>query len=439
MKKQILLLLATFISCMSMAQNVGIGTTTPDASAKLDITSTDKGILIPRMNQSQRDLIATPATGLLIYQTDNTPGFYYYNGSAWAIISGSGSAQNWSLTGNSGTDPNTQFLGTTDNQPLLFKVNNQLSGKIDQGLRNSFWGYLAGNSNTTGSDNTANGFYALHNNTDGSANTANGGQALYANTTGFENTANGFGALYYNTTGTNNTANGFSVLNSNTEGLNNTAIGAQSLYTNTTGSGNTALGYGADVSDGGLFNATAIGSGAIVNASNKIRLGNTAVTVIEGQVAYSFPSDARFKYNIKNNVPGLDFITRLKPVTYYFDTEKLAHYTKTGVISNSNVHHASYTGPRQLHTGFLAQDVEKIAKELGYDFDGIHAPDNDHDHYSLAYSQFIMPLVKAVQQQQNMIKDLENTVKQQQDDFVKQLQLIQSLQKEVHQLKKEIK
>src|SRR5881394_711524 len=61
----------------------GIGTLAPDASSLLDITSTTKGILIPRMTKTQRDAIAAPVTGLMIYQTNSTPGFYYYSGTAW--------------------------------------------------------------------------------------------------------------------------------------------------------------------------------------------------------------------------------------------------------------------------------------------------------------------------------------------------------------------
>src|SRR5690242_14057221 len=61
----------------------GIGTTTPNSSSLLEIKSTTKGLLIPRMTQAQRNAIHTPAKGLLIYQTDNNPGFYYYDGSAW--------------------------------------------------------------------------------------------------------------------------------------------------------------------------------------------------------------------------------------------------------------------------------------------------------------------------------------------------------------------
>jgi BclB C-terminal domain-containing protein len=79
-----------FVSVIAKGQ-VGIGTITPDGSAQLDVSSPNKGMLIPRMNQSARNGIGTPATGLLIYQTDNTPGFYYYNGSAWVPFVSPGS------------------------------------------------------------------------------------------------------------------------------------------------------------------------------------------------------------------------------------------------------------------------------------------------------------------------------------------------------------
>ena len=68
---------------------------------------------------------------------------------------------------------------------------------------------------------------------------------------------------------------------------------------------------------------------------------------------------------------------------------------------------ASYDVAKQVHTGFLAQDVERIAMELDYQFDGLHTPVNDRDHYSLAYSQFIMPLVKAVQELNTKVETLE--------------------------------
>ena len=94
-----------------------------------------------------------------------------------------------------------------------------------------------------------------------------------------------------------NTSLGTGALQHNTTGSFNAAIGSNALTGNSTGSFNTAIGFGADVSTGNLTNATAIGRDAVVNASNKIRLGNANVTVIEGQVAFSSPSDKTKKEN----------------------------------------------------------------------------------------------------------------------------------------------
>ena len=89
-KKSILLLLIiAFLNAENLTAQTnifpnsgaaGIGTTAPDASSLLEIKSTTKGFLPPRMTLAQRNAIASPATGLFIYQTNSTPGFYYYNG-----------------------------------------------------------------------------------------------------------------------------------------------------------------------------------------------------------------------------------------------------------------------------------------------------------------------------------------------------------------------
>jgi hypothetical protein len=65
---------------------VGIGTTAPDASAALDIASSSKGVLLPRLTSAQRQAIASPAQGLLVFQTDGTLGLYYYSGLAWVNL-----------------------------------------------------------------------------------------------------------------------------------------------------------------------------------------------------------------------------------------------------------------------------------------------------------------------------------------------------------------
>jgi len=98
-------LVVCMIACLFSYSQVGIGTTTPDASSQLDITSTTSGILIPRMTQVQRDAIASPATGLLIYQTDNTPSFYYYDGAIWTTFGGADS--DWTVVGNDMYNANT--------------------------------------------------------------------------------------------------------------------------------------------------------------------------------------------------------------------------------------------------------------------------------------------------------------------------------------------
>ena len=74
-------------TALSYAQ-VGINTNTPDTSSALDIESTTGGILIPRLTEIQRDAVLGPATGLMIYQTDEDSGFYFYNGSVWTKIDG---------------------------------------------------------------------------------------------------------------------------------------------------------------------------------------------------------------------------------------------------------------------------------------------------------------------------------------------------------------
>ena len=78
--RTILLALLSFVSIHICTAQVGVGTTTPDASAVLDVSSTTQGMLVPRMTEAQRLAIVNPASGLMVYQTDNTEGFYYNEG-----------------------------------------------------------------------------------------------------------------------------------------------------------------------------------------------------------------------------------------------------------------------------------------------------------------------------------------------------------------------
>jgi hypothetical protein len=178
------------------------------------------------------------------------------------------------------------------------------------GTNNTADGFQALQATGFGSYNTAAGSYALFNN-GSSYNTATGALALYANTLGTNHTATGAYALFNATLGFNNTATGFEALFSSTTGSFNTASGSYALFSSTTGSFNTAIGYGADVSAGTLINATAIGAEARVNASNKVRLGSTAVTVIEGQVPFTSSSDKTTKENFRP-VDGEEVLAKIR-------------------------------------------------------------------------------------------------------------------------------
>ncbi|MBO0695065.1 MAG: tail fiber domain-containing protein [Verrucomicrobia bacterium] len=179
------------------------------------------------------------------------------------------------------------------------------------GVMNTAMGVLALLNNTTAFNNTAMGYAALYANTTGVDNTALGTSALALNTTGEDNTATGLIALFSNTTGGGNTAQGVFALVNNTTGMSNTATGKGALLNNTTGANNTAIGFDADVASGDLTNATAIGNGAVVDASDKIRLGNAAVTVIEAQTGLTVVSDRNKKENFQA-LNGEDVLRKIR-------------------------------------------------------------------------------------------------------------------------------
>jgi len=733
-----------------------------DNSAMLDVSSTSKGFLVPRMTMAQRFSITSPATGLIFYQTDNTPGLYYNSATPasplWTLIA---TGLNWSINGNSGTTAGTNFIGTTDNAPLTFKVFTHLAGKIDHilfnasigyealgnnstGTSNSAFGYYAMQNNTTGSrntamghgalvtqsynpgsvwysenvalgffslyynqptavsngicntscgayslfkntigsNNTANGHSALYNNTSGYSNVAVGSQALYrntiknnlvaigdsalfnngqnvtieyqatcntavgskslfANTNGYGNSANGYRSLYFNTTGyrnsgfgayslyantlgsdntaigsyalvsnttgksivavgtnalqsqsynpgyvwnsdniaigfealfnneptstsngikniaigsdalhgnttglknaaigyralysntigtgniaigdlalyfntqagyniatgmgalysnvmsshniaigidalasqgynpgyvwignnvalgnealynnfssatsngINNTAIGNSAMHENLTGYWNTAVGYTSLYYNSTGVSNTAVGYQAMVSSEtgwqntavgansmyytiigsyntaigyntgpastgyNYYNTTCIGIDATATGNDMVRIGNGYVGSIGGFQNWTNISDGRFKENVKEDVPGLSFISQLRPVTYQLDRDRINEFTgvydRREKIRAQDPNAQFQTGARYspVTTGFIAQEVETAARNCGFEFSGVDAPKNENDMYGLRYAEFVVPLVKAVQEQQQLIEKLE--------------------------------
>lgn len=272
------------------AQAFSINTdgSTANASAMLDVKSTSKGVLIPRMTRTERNAIASPATGLLIFQSGpDSIGFHYYDGTKWTWMFSNANADSlaWRTGGNTGTTDAGNFIGTKDNIPLNIRVNNQKSGRIDNNLANTFLGYQAANANSTGQNNAAFGHQALLSNTSGTNNTAVGALSASGNTSGAQNTATGYASMILNTVGQNNTTYGFYSLYNNVAGSNATAIGYQAmLYANNTTTAfvnnNVALGYEAlkgsstASANTGLTN-TALGYQTLLN--NSTGAGNTSV------------------------------------------------------------------------------------------------------------------------------------------------------------------
>lgn len=613
----------------SFSQSIGIGVATADPSAILHVSHSSKGVLLPRMGINAITSIPNPATGLMAYDSlghrllvnRGTPTAPDWRHIAFGNV--------WNLDGNSATNPSNQFIGTTDNQPLRFRINNIPAGELHPVTRSISWGLRAGSNNTTGANNIAIGTDALRHNTtrgplvaigdsalftnglnasqlaDAMYNTAIGSKTLYANTTGNSNTAVGYRTLTSNTTGNQNTAAGFSAMYFNASGNSNSAYGYQSLYNNTTGGVNTAIGYqamysnisGADNtvtgyqslfhnngghantaigtqalfsnngssntavgyrslyanaagsastavgfqalhwnqssnntaignsalynntsgvyntavgsasllnnstgssntaiglnalyhngSDGhnntaigayaldltaasqfntaigyaagranplgwnntfigagadgfaGIYNAVGLGMNSICTGNSQVRLGNTSTSSIVGQVGYSTQSDGRFKRNIKENVKGIDFIMRLRPVTYELDIQGLNK--KLGIAdTNTYYQRAVADQEKTIFTGFIAQEVERAAVESGYEFSGVDKPKNDQDLYALRYAEFVVPLVKAAQEQQLLLDTLQANTQAMKKVNAEQAAVTASLLKRVEALEAKI-
>lgn len=191
-------------------QEVGIGTTNPAPSSILDINSTSKGLLIPRMDSMQRKAITSPANGLLVYDT-SLEQFYYRKSNTWVAV------------------------------PI--SVDGLQDGIADYNRGNIYIGLGGDDADSTVVHNASYGTGALTMVKTGSHNTAVGSQSQSSNISGFSNTSLGRFALSANKSNSNNTAVGANAL-SNSEPNFSTGIGAHTLQFNS-GYGNAALGYGA--------------------------------------------------------------------------------------------------------------------------------------------------------------------------------------------------
>lgn len=384
-----------------------------------------------------------------------------YNSTGYSNVAVGTGALLYNTTGyrNVGIGPGVLKANTIGHQNTA--VGNDALNSNTTGVWNNAFGSLALSDNTTGNYNIAVGVLALANNTTGSDNTAVGINALRENTTGIENTAVGRTALIGNTIGVANTANGYNALNSNTTGNHNTAIGANAgdnnhdgqrntavgsaaLQDNYSGSDNTAIGFTALKNSTGNDNTaigrtalftlsfgeentaigrsalyyatsgsrnTAVGRNALVNVtwgsnnigigydaqvptatdSDQVQIGNTDIAWAGIQVPWSTPSDEIWKEQIRELPYGLNMIMQLKPVDY--------------ARKNNEV--------KKREMGFIAQDVQALLKEIGYNDQGLLTK-ADNGNLSLRYNDFIALLTKGMQEQQELINqqsDLINDLK----------------------------
>lgn len=313
--KRIVLLSLIFLLTTATYSQVGIGTTDPDASSILDLSSTNKGLLIPRVNLYTNP-VSNPADALLLYNTHSgngySKGFYYWTSAGagvWKQLENSGGSNNsWLTSGNSGTDGgNNDFLGTTDNQNFVIKTNNlartrittkgqleilntgksiflgQENGTNDdlQNRANIFIGYQSGKSNR-GSNNIIIGELGLSEDRGASSNIAIGKQALQMNG-GSNNIVLGESALSANRTSNSNIVIGKQAAQSNS-GSNNIVLGELALSSDRGASSNIVIGKNAGKENNGSKNVI-IGENTLIanqGGSNNVLMGFEAGKILAG-------------------------------------------------------------------------------------------------------------------------------------------------------------
>jgi hypothetical protein len=266
--------------------SMAIGNANPNTSAQLDIQGTAGGLLIPRLTTAQRNAVATPANGLMIYNTTTNSLNYFKTGDGWTELGGDGGPNNaWLTTGNFDA-PTNPILGTYNQSPLRLVVAGQHSGLLWYDAEaNTFAGYASGVPNQTGNNNnkanTGFGTSTLTGLSTGDRNTAVGTEAGFSTSTGSRNVYMGRQAGYLQNTQSGNVAIGASALY-NRKGNDNIAIGDSAYFGGATGSpsgGNIAIGkrtLGAATTAGSNIAIGRLSLGFITTGTNNTVIGHNA-------------------------------------------------------------------------------------------------------------------------------------------------------------------
>lgn len=384
---KILVLIALLSNQKIVYSQVGINTTTPDPSAALDIFSTDKGVLIPKLTQNEKDAIANPAVGLLIFQIDNTSGFYYYTGTSWITFGGTG----WNLQGQAGTDSTSNFIGTTDNQSFSIRTNDTEAiratpaGNVGINEPNpSATLHITGNSPVlTYQDGNETANAVLLSDAFGNAN-----WQLVTPPSGadddwrFESGSDILSPIFHLSGGvvigrTGTTIRNLDIDNGSVEG---TTFGIGDIEFVRDGNNETQISH-TIIPD---FQGNVITLGSQNNVWNRIYAVNPVIQT----------SDKSLKKNIKSLPYGTKELMELRPVSYYWKEE----------IRNSLKIERS---EKELKLGFIAQDVMQIIPEVVSD--SAPSPRNGQEnegfeiekgnYLSINYSELIPLLIKVKKEQ----------------------------------------
>lgn len=389
------------VTTTTQAQNIGINATgaAPDAGAMLDISSTNKGLLVPRVNITNLATIA-PITGsatvsMLVYNTNTTTGvgYHYWNGASWVRLS-TGDA--WELTGNAGTNAATNFLGTTDNIDFSIRRSNlerfRLNATSVVFNENSYnYDFRIESNNQAniffidaGSDEIGirtNAPTSMLHMTNGGINVGANAMAAYDNLG-----ADGVAISGYN----QGTGNGYNGIEGITAG---TYSGVMGLGITQGAGGDGVLGSTNDWQSIGVV-GTRFNSGGANTGFGGLFVNDLGYTGWFGNV-----SDKRLKKDITKINNALSILTQLNPVKYYFDIEK---YPNMGLNT-------------ELEYGFIAQEVNDILPEIireklfptnGASETKLNTPKENQEElfFAMDYTRLIPIAIQAIKEQQTIIE-----------------------------------
>jgi hypothetical protein len=495
MKKSIFtpVLIVVLLMATNVKAQMGIGTATPNAAAQLDVSSTTKGFLAPRMTKTERDAINTVTSaskGLLIYQTDNTPGFYYYDGTVWTALAGSSSSAGVDLTTDQSVGGKKTF---TSNDGLLSTgtFGSGTASSLNAGTRMMWYpkkaafraGYVDGtqwddvqigdvstamgyatiasgmfstangsltrasgsSSTAMGSSTTASGMSST---AMGSSTTASGGSstAMGNSTTASSTFSTAMGSLTI-ASGGSSTAMGSSTTAS---GMFSTAIGS---FTTASGSSSSAMGSSTTAS-GEISTAIGLSTTAKSFAETAIGMYNTGYTptstisfnsadrllVIGNGTSSSALSDALVMLKNGNTTFSGTVTATVVAPTSDIRLKRNIIPLKNSIEALMQLNPVSYEKKNSLtsfdynikENGFIAQELQKVMPTLV-----VEGSDKDK-LLSVNYTAIIPVLTKAIQEQQNAIQEQKKENLMQQKVIQDQQANIKSLEKTAEEQQKQI-